>query len=98
MAEARELSDHERAPEMQAYARQEFEKQQAERDRLEGELKLALVPKDPTDDKDVIIEIRQGTGGDEAGLFCAHPFPVCSRHAEARRGEGGPGFAKRGAG
>src|SRR3989475_2543204 len=85
MAEARELSEHERDPEMQAYARQEFEKQQAERDRLEGELKLALVPKDPTDDKDVIIEIRQGTGGDEAGLFAADLFRMYSRYAESRR-------------
>src|SRR5256714_15682926 len=68
MAEARELAEHERDPEMQAYARQELEKQQSERDRLEGELKLALVPKDPTDDKDVIVEIPQGTGGDEAGI------------------------------
>src|SRR3989441_12623044 len=85
MAEARELADHERDPEMQTYARQEFEKQQAERDRLEGELKVALVPKDPTDDKDVIVEIRQGTGGDEAGLFAADPFRMYSRYAEARR-------------
>src|SRR3989454_7786184 len=85
MAEARELADQERDPEMQAYARQEFEKQQAERDRLEGELKLALVPKDPTDDKDVIIEIRQGTGGDEAGLFAADLFRMYSRYAESRR-------------
>ena len=85
MAEARELSEHERDPEMQAYARQEFEKQQAERERLEAELKLALVPKDPTDDKDVIIEIRQGTGGDEAGLFAADLFRMYSRYAESRR-------------
>jgi peptide chain release factor 1 len=85
MAEARELSEHERDPEMQAYARQEFEKQQAERDRLEGALKLALVPKDPTDDKDVIIEIRQGTGGDEAGLFAADLFRMYSRYAESHR-------------
>src|SRR2546427_192986 len=85
MAEARDLADQERDPEMQAYARQEFEKQQRERDRLEGELKLALVPKDPTDDKDVIIEIRQGTGGDEAGLFAADLFRMYSRYAESRR-------------
>src|SRR3989454_2485228 len=85
MAEARELADQERDPEMQAYARQEFEKQQAERDRLEGELKLALVPKDPTDDKDVIVEIRQGTGGDEAGLFSADLFRMYSRYSESRR-------------
>src|SRR5256885_1209865 len=69
MDEARELAEHERDPEMQAYARQEVEKQQGERDRLEKELKAALVPKDPNDDKDVIVEIRQGTGGDEAALF-----------------------------
>src|SRR5207237_3745826 len=87
MAEARELSDHERDPEMQAYARQEFEKQQADRDRLEGELKLALVPKDPTDDKDVIIEIRQGTGGDEAALVGADPFPMYSDYAESGPGQ-----------
>ena len=85
MAEARELAEQERDPEMQTYARQEFEKQQAERDRLEGQLKLALVPKDPTDDKDVIIEIRQGTGGDEAGLFAADLFRMYSRYAESRR-------------
>jgi peptide chain release factor 1 len=85
MAEARDLAEQERDPEMQTYARQEFEKQQQERDRLEGELKLALVPKDPTDDKDVIVEIRQGTGGDEAGLFAADLFRMYSRYAESRR-------------
>src|SRR3989442_5768567 len=85
MAEARELADHERDPEMQTYARKEFDNQQGERDRLEGELKVALVPKDPTDDKDVIVEIRQGTGGDEAGLFAADLFKMYSRYAESRR-------------
>src|SRR5438067_787992 len=65
MAEARELAQHERDPEMQAYARQELEKQQSERNRVEGQPKLALGAKDPNDDKDVIVEIRQGTGGDE---------------------------------
>lgn len=85
MAEARELAEHERDPEMQAYARQEFEKQQAERDRLEQELKLALVPKDPNDEKDVIVEIRQAVGGDEAALFAADLFRMYSRYAESRR-------------
>src|SRR2546429_2102601 len=89
MAEARELSEHERDPEMQAYARQEFEKQQAERNRLEGELKLALVPKDPTDDKDVIIEIRQGTGGDEGGVFCPRSFFLLHPPCPGRGGGGG---------
>ncbi|HEY9289617.1 MAG TPA: PCRF domain-containing protein, partial [Candidatus Dormibacteraeota bacterium] len=85
MAEARELAEHERDPEMQAYARQEFEKQQAERDRLEQELKLALVPKDPNDEKDVIVEIRQAVGGEEAALFAADLFRMYSRYAESRR-------------
>ena len=83
MAEARELAEHERDPEMQAYARQEFEKQQGERERLAQELKAALVPKDPTDEKDVIVEIRQGTGGDEAALFAADLFRMYSRYAES---------------
>src|SRR5256885_16429779 len=90
MAEARELAEQERDPEMQAYARQEFEKQQAERDRLEAELKLALVPKDPTDDKDVIIEIRQGTGGDEAGFVAGRPFRRYSPSACGRGGAEAP--------
>ena len=85
MAEARELAEHERDPEMQAYARQEFEKQQAERERLAQELKAALVPKDPNDEKDVIVEIRQGTGGDEAALFAADLFRMYGRYAESRR-------------
>src|SRR5437763_16615275 len=56
MAEARELSEHERDPEMQAYARQAFEGQQAERERLEAQLTLAPGPKDTTDDKAASIE------------------------------------------
>ena len=85
MTEAREMAEQERDPEMQAYARQELERQQAERNRLEAELKLALIPKDPNDEKDVIVEIRQGTGGDEAGLFAADLFKMYGRYAEARR-------------
>src|SRR5207237_1315488 len=54
-------------------------------DRLEKELKAALVPKDPNDDKDVIVEIRQGTGGDEAALFAADLLRMYSRYAESRR-------------
>ena len=56
-----------------------------ERDRLELELTRALVPKDPSDDKDVIVEIRSGTGGDEAALFAADLSRMYSRYAESRR-------------
>ena len=85
MGEARELAEHERDPEMQAYARQELGKQQAERDRLDQALKLALVPRDPKDEKDVIVEIRQGTGGEEAALFAADLFKMYSRYADLHR-------------
>jgi peptide chain release factor 1 len=52
---------------------------------LERELKAMLVPKDPRDDRNVIVEIRAGTGGDEAALFAADLFRIYSRYAEKRR-------------
>src|SRR6186997_3599781 len=51
---------------------------------LEEELKLALVESDPADRKDVIVEIRQGVGGDEAALWAAHLFRMLTRYAERR--------------
>ena len=53
--------------------------------RLEEELKLALVEKDPADEKDVIVEIRQGVGGDEAALWAGDLYRMLSRYAERRR-------------
>jgi len=64
---------------------QEEEKQLIERrDRVERELKLLLLPKDPNDDKSVIVEIRAGTGGDEAALFAGELFRMYSRYAETQ--------------
>jgi peptide chain release factor 1 len=57
---------------------------EAETARLEEELKLALVEKDPADDKDVIVEIRQGVGGDEAALWAADLYRMLTRYAERR--------------
>jgi peptide chain release factor 1 len=57
---------------------------EAEAGRLEEELKLALVEKDPADDKDVIVEIRQGVGGDEAALWAADLYRMLTRYAERR--------------
>src|SRR5579884_4238667 len=51
---------------------------------LEHELKIALLPKDPNDDKNIVLEIRAGTGGDEATLFAAEIFRMYSRFAETR--------------
>ncbi|MBS1841081.1 MAG: peptide chain release factor 1 [Acidobacteria bacterium] len=64
---------------------QEEEKQLIEkRDCIERELKLLLLPKDPNDDKSVIVEIRAGTGGDEAALFAGELFRMYSRYAETQ--------------
>lgn len=54
------------------------------REKFESELKLLLMPKDPRDEKNVILEIRAGTGGEEAGLFAADLFRMYSRYAEAK--------------
>src|SRR5918992_2905060 len=60
-------------------------------ERLEEELKLALLERDPNDAKDVIVEIRQGVGGDEAAIWAADIFRMLSRYAERRGGQwGGP--------
>ena len=71
-------------PELQAMAREELAHLEPERERIESELKVLLLPKDPNDDKNVVLEIRAGTGGDEATLFAAEIFRMYSRYAEAQ--------------
>jgi peptide chain release factor 1 len=68
--------------EMRELAREEVKPLQARRDALLQELKVLLIPKDPNDEKNVILEIRAGTGGDEAGLFAAELFRMYTRYAE----------------
>lgn len=68
--------------EMRALAEMELESLAEKRDALEDQLKSMLVPKDPRDQRNVIMEIRAGTGGDEAGLFAADLFRMYSRYAE----------------
>ncbi len=68
--------------EMKTMVREEIDSLEAERETLEEELKVMLLPKDLNDDKNVIVEIRAGAGGDEAGLFAADLFRVYSRYAE----------------
>ena len=69
---------------MAALARQEVEALKARRDRLLQAIKEALLPRDPADEKDVILEIRGGTGGDEAALFAADLFRMYARYAQSR--------------
>jgi len=72
-------------PELAALAREEIESLTTRRADLEQRLRRALVPKDPRDDRDVIVEIRAGTGGDEATLFAADLFRMYSRYADRQR-------------
>ena len=70
--------------EMRAVAREEIESLQARRDKLIADLRLLLLPKDPNDEKNVILEIRAGAGGEEASLFAAELFRMYNRYAEGR--------------
>ncbi len=71
-------------PEMKAMAREEILALNSKKENLEMELKTLLIPKDPMDDKNVIVEIRAGTGGEEAGLFVGDLLKMYSRYAESR--------------
>jgi peptide chain release factor 1 len=69
-------------PDMQELAQEELGALEARRDTLAAELKVLLIPKDPNDAKNVVLEIRAGTGGDEAALFASDLFRMYSRYAE----------------
>jgi len=69
-------------PEIKELAREEVARLSAEQERLESDLKTLMIPKDPLDDKNVIVEIRAGTGGDEAALFAGDLFRMYTRYAE----------------
>jgi peptide chain release factor 1 len=83
LAGARELRDGAGDdPEMRAMATDEIERLTAEEERLLGELRVLLLPRDPNDDRDVILEIRAGAGGEEAALFAAELYRMYVRYAE----------------
>jgi peptide chain release factor 1 len=69
-------------PDMRELAQEELKSLVATRDGLLGELKVLLIPKDPNDEKNVVLEIRAGTGGDEAALFASELFRMYSKYAE----------------
>ena len=71
-------------PEIKDLARDEINKLNLEKEEIENELKALLLPKDPNDEKNVIVEIRAGTGGEEAALFAGDLFRMYSRYAENR--------------
>ena len=72
-------------PEMKELAKAELPELEMQQTELEEQLRLLLLPKDPNDDKNIILEIRAGTGGDEAALFAADLFRMYSRYADRNR-------------
>ncbi len=72
-------------PELRIMAEEEVARLEPELERLEQELKVLMLPKDPNDEKNVVLEIRAGTGGDEATLFAAEIFRMYCRYAESQR-------------
>jgi peptide chain release factor 1 len=83
LAQARAmLEDHD--PDLKAMAAEEVARLEPEMTAIEEQLKILLLPKDPLDDKNVVLEIRAGTGGDEATLFAAEIFRMYSRYAETQ--------------
>lgn len=71
-------------PELSTLADEELEAAEARLETLEDELRLLLLPRDPDDDKNIFLEVRAGTGGDEAALFAADLFRMYGRYAESR--------------
>jgi peptide chain release factor 1 len=85
IAESKALLTDEKDADMRAYAQEELAALEARLAQAEEDLKVLLLPKDPNDEKDVVLEIRAGTGGDEATLFADEMFRMYNRYAETRR-------------
>jgi len=84
MDSAREMLRHEKDPEMQEYMRAEEHRSSQQLAQLDEKLKVLLLPKDPNDDRDVVVEIQGAEGGDEAALFAADLFRMYTRWAEKK--------------
>ncbi len=81
---AREMAEQEDDPELRDLAEAEARQLRERKEELEQRLKVLLLPRDPNDDKSVVVEIRAGTGGEEAALFAADLFRAYSRYAERK--------------
>ena len=85
IADSRAMIASESDADMRTYAEEELAQLEARVGGVEEELKVLLIPKDPNDEKNIILEIRAGTGGDEASLFAAELFRLYTRYAESQR-------------
>jgi peptide chain release factor 1 len=84
LKDAKVMLDEKLDPEMREMVKEEVSELQSQLDEIEARLKILLVPKDPNDDKNVIMEVRGAAGGDEAALFAGTLFRMYSRYAEAQ--------------
>jgi len=85
IAETRTMLADEHDADLKAMAEEELASLQSRLEKTGADLKVLLLPKDPNDDRNVILEIRAGTGGDESSLFAAEMFRMYSRYAETQR-------------
>lgn len=82
IAEAKEMLKEKLEPDFKELVETELEEQKAEKEKIEDKLRRMLIPKDPNDEKNVIMEIRAGAGGEEAALFAGDLFRMYTRYAE----------------
>jgi len=82
--EAREILKNEKDDDMREMAQEELETSEQRRDVIEEEIRLMLIPKDPTDDKNAVMEIRAGSGGDEASIFAGDLYRMYIRYCETK--------------
>lgn len=81
---SREMQKESGDPDMREMAQEELAELEPRKEELEEQIKMMLIPKDPDDDKDVLVEIRSGTGGDEAALFAGDLYRMYSRYFESK--------------
>ncbi len=85
IATSKEILETDKDEEMRQMAKMELDELEKEKEKLEEEIKLLLLPKDPEDEKNAIVEIRAGTGGDEAGIFAGDLFRMYSKFCESKK-------------
>ena len=84
IADSRQIIQNEKDAELKEMAREQLDQLEVEKENLEKEIRILLLPKDPEDEKDAILEIRAGTGGDEAALFAGDLYKMYQRFCDAR--------------
>ena len=84
LAEAEAIISEEADPEMVEMAKMQYEEAKAQIPKLEDEIKFLLIPKDPEDSKNAVVELRAGTGGDEASIFAGDLFRMYSKYCESK--------------